>query len=108
MKFVNLADARANLEELLAEVERGETLVITCGASSEKTPEETNAAAKQKWLEAMRDLRDLKKGAGIASVDDLLKWREEARLADRLRWKAPRSWTDAAASRTRHSVNSRV
>lgn len=104
MKFVNLADARTRLEELFAEVERGETLVITCGAP-EKTAEENDADAKKKWLEAMRDLRDLKKGAGLASIDELLAWREEARRADRLRWRAPKLWTDLM--RPREITNSR-
>ena len=103
MKFVQLSEARVNFEQLFAEVEQGETLVIIRGDPSAKAAPQTDAEARQRWIVAMRDL---KKGAGIASIDDLLKWCEEARRVDRLRWKAPKLWTDAA--RPRHNVNSRA
>jgi antitoxin (DNA-binding transcriptional repressor) of toxin-antitoxin stability system len=99
MKFVQLSDARANFAQLFDEVESGETLVITRGDVSAKSAEPSDAAAKKKWLEAMRDLRDLKKGAGLATIEELLKWREEARQADRKRWRAPKLWTDLVRPR---------
>jgi antitoxin (DNA-binding transcriptional repressor) of toxin-antitoxin stability system len=105
MKFVQLSDARANFAQLFDEVEAGETLVITRGDASEKSAEPSDAQAKKKWLEAMRDLRDLKKGAGLATIEELLKWREEARQADRKRWRAPKLWTDMV--RPREVTNAR-
>jgi antitoxin (DNA-binding transcriptional repressor) of toxin-antitoxin stability system len=105
MKFVQLSDARANFAQLFDEVEAGETLVITRGEASSKPAEPSDAEARKKWLAAMRDLRDLKKGAGLATIDELLKWREEARQADRKRWKAPKLWTDMV--RPRDLTNSR-
>jgi antitoxin (DNA-binding transcriptional repressor) of toxin-antitoxin stability system len=99
MKFVQLSDARANFAQLFDEVEAGETLVITRGEASAKSVEPTDAEAKKKWLAAMRDLRDLKKGAGLATIEELLKWREEARQADRKRWRAPKLWTDLVRAR---------
>jgi antitoxin (DNA-binding transcriptional repressor) of toxin-antitoxin stability system len=90
MKFIQLSEARENLDRLLEEVERGETLVITRGAT---TPaRRKDVALLDKWRTAMQDLRDLKKGPGLASVEDLLKWREEARKAARGRRSAPIRW----------------
>nr|WP_234820058.1 type II toxin-antitoxin system prevent-host-death family antitoxin [Rhodopseudomonas palustris] len=38
MKFVKLADARAAIEQLLDEVERGETIIITRGVRPAAKP----------------------------------------------------------------------
>ena len=99
MKFVQLSDARANFAQLFDEVEAGETLVITRGDSAAKPARESSEEDRQKWITAMRDLRDLKKGAGLATIEELLRWREEARQADRKRAKAPTLWTDVTPRR---------
>jgi antitoxin (DNA-binding transcriptional repressor) of toxin-antitoxin stability system len=91
MIFIDVTEARNNLERLLEEVEQGKTLIITRGAKSAKPARRTNVGLAEKWRTAMRDLRDLKKGAGVASIDDLLRWREEARKASRRR-SAPTRW----------------
>lgn len=84
MKFVKLADARAQIEELLRQVERGETVVITRGGGMPPAQRDrADPNSWKEWYQAMRDLTDLKKGAGIVSIDDLLQWREEARKAAR-------------------------
>jgi len=92
MKFIQLSDARKDIDRLLEEVERGETLVITRGAMSAKPSRRKDPAFFEKWRTAMQDLRDLKKGPGLASIDDLLRWREEARKAARGRRSAPTRW----------------
>ncbi|ACE98807.1 prevent-host-death family protein [Rhodopseudomonas palustris TIE-1] len=88
MKFVKLADARAAIEQLLDEVERGETIIITRGV----LPRRKAGAPQEQWRTAMQDLRDLKKGAGLASIEDLLQWREEQRKAARGQRTAPARW----------------
>jgi len=88
MKFVKLADARAAIEQLLDEVERGETIIITRGIP----PHRKAGEPQEQWRTAMQDLRDLKKGAGLASIEDLLQWREEQRKAARCRRTAPIRW----------------
>jgi prevent-host-death family protein len=85
MKYVGLSEARANFDQLCDEVERGVTVIITRGGPPERPARQTDAANKEKWRQAMRDLRDLKKGAGLATVDEILKWREEVRKDASLR-----------------------
>jgi len=79
MKFVQLLDVRANIDSLLAEVERGETLIITRGGMPARPRRRSDVDGWRRWCTAMRDLTDLKKGAGIVSIEELLRWREEAR-----------------------------
>lgn len=70
MKHVRLIEARANIAALLDEVERGETLVIA--------PEfdERRKAASRK---AMEELRELRKGNGRVTAEEILAWRDEGR-----------------------------
>lgn len=85
MKYVKLSDARANFAALFDEVERGETLIITKGGVTARTVRRVDELRRadeenrEKRLQAMRDLRDLKKGAGIATIEELLEWHDEVR-----------------------------
>jgi antitoxin (DNA-binding transcriptional repressor) of toxin-antitoxin stability system len=85
MKYVKLADARANFAALFDEVERGETLIITRGGATAQTVRRideirrADEETKQQRLRAMRDLRDLKKGAGPATIEELMEWRDVVR-----------------------------
>lgn len=83
MKFIQLADARDSIERLLDEVERGETIVITRGGSPAKPSRRADPQSVEKWRMAMQDLRDLKKGPGLATIEELLKWGEEVRRSTR-------------------------
>lgn len=78
MKHVRLSDARAQIADLFNEVERGETLIISregdLGADP-RTVAERAADARQ----AMRELLELRKSAGRATVEEILSWRDEGR-----------------------------
>jgi prevent-host-death family protein len=79
MKHVNLSDARARFAELLEEVERGETLVIsrdgepTADASS---PEDGRRAEARK---AIAQIKEARKTAPRVTVEEILQWRDEGR-----------------------------
>lgn len=78
MKHVRLSDARVQIADLFDEVERGETLVISRDgepAADSRTEAERDADARQ----AMRELLELRKGAGRATVEEILAWRDEGR-----------------------------
>ncbi len=80
MKHVSLSDARANIAELLDEVERGETLQISRdGEAATAAPPEDDEALREKQRQAMRDLMELRKSAGPATVEEILAWRDEGR-----------------------------
>jgi prevent-host-death family protein len=76
MKHVNLSDARAHIGELLDEVERGETLMISREGAPPLLSEEERRAKAQ---EAIRGLLELRKSAGRATVEEILAWRDEGR-----------------------------
>ncbi|MEA2884224.1 MAG: hypothetical protein QOH32_3480 [Bradyrhizobium sp.] len=79
MKHIQASEAKAKFAELLDQVERGETLVITRHgkpiAHIHPAPKDNDARARQ----AMLELMELRKGAGRASVEEILAWRDEGR-----------------------------
>ncbi len=79
MKQIQASTAKAQLAELLDEVERGETIVITRHgkpiARIVKEEDERRADA----LRAMAELKALRKTAGRATVEEILAWRDEGR-----------------------------
>jgi prevent-host-death family protein len=77
MKHVNLSEARAHLAELLDEVERGETLVIS--RDGETTAAAEDEALRERQRQAMRELRELRKQNKPVSVEEILAWKNEGR-----------------------------
>jgi prevent-host-death family protein len=79
MKHVNLSDARARYAELLDEVERGETLVI----SRDGEPAADACAAEDRRRvearKAMEEIREARKTAPRVTVEEILQWRDEGR-----------------------------
>jgi prevent-host-death family protein len=79
MKHVQASEAKAKFAELLDQVERGETLVITRHgkpiAHLQPAPRHDDARARQ----AMRELMELRKTAPRATVEEILQWRDEGR-----------------------------
>jgi antitoxin (DNA-binding transcriptional repressor) of toxin-antitoxin stability system len=79
MKHVSLADARANIAKLLDEVERGETVTI----SREGVPARDVAAPAQERsadvVQAIEELKQLRKANGPVTVEEILSWRDEGR-----------------------------
>lgn len=79
MKHIQASEAKAKFAELLDQVERGETLVITRHgkpiAHLQPAPKDNDARGRQ----AIRELMELRKGAGRATVEEILAWRDEGR-----------------------------
>jgi prevent-host-death family protein len=80
MKHVNLSDARANLAELLDEVERGETLVISRDGKPAVASADIDEELRAKQRQAMRELRELRKQNKPVSVEEILAWKNEGRV----------------------------
>jgi prevent-host-death family protein len=77
MREIQASDAKARLSQLLDEVERGETIVITRHgrAIARITPE---ADRRRREIDnALADIRELRKHTGEVSLDELLAWRHE-------------------------------
>jgi prevent-host-death family protein len=79
MKHIQASEAKAKFAELLDQVERGKTLVITrhgkAIARLQPEPKKSDADARQ----AMRKLMELRKTAPRATVEEILQWRDEGR-----------------------------
>lgn len=79
MKQIQASMAKAQFAELLDEVERGETVVITRHgkpiARLVREEDERRADA----LRAMAEIKQLRKTAGRATVEEILAWRNEGR-----------------------------
>lgn len=77
MREIRASEAKIKLSQLLDEVERGETAVITGRgrAIARITPE---ANCRQREIAAARaDIEELRKQTGKISVAELLAWRHE-------------------------------
>lgn len=79
MKYVSLADARANMAALLDEVERGETVAINREGRSPNATDSWDEARRERAREAVEQLREMRKTAPRATVEEILQWRDEGR-----------------------------
>ena len=80
MKHVSLAEARANIAELLDEVERGGTITISLnGAQGPEPTPVFDESRREEAREAVRKLREMRKTAPFATVEEILQWRDEGR-----------------------------
>jgi prevent-host-death family protein len=79
MKAVQASVAKAKLAELLDEVERGETFVISRHgkAIARLVPEEEIRRADAR--RALAEIKEMRKHAGRASIEEILAWRDEGR-----------------------------
>lgn len=78
MKHVSLAEARTNIAELLDAVERGETVQISPDNSiADQGP--FDAERIERGRQAMRELLEIRKKNGRATVEEILQWRDEGR-----------------------------
>ena len=79
MKRIQASQAKAQFAELLDQVERGETVVITRHgkpiARLVREEDERRADA----LRAMAEIKELRRTAGRATVEEILAWRDEGR-----------------------------
>src|SRR5437667_5249578 len=79
MKQIQLSRARAQLSELLDDVERGETVQITRHGKPVARLIREEDGRRAEALRAMTEIRELRKTAGRASVEEILAWRDEGR-----------------------------
>jgi prevent-host-death family protein len=79
MKEIQASVAKARLAELLDQVERGETVVITRHgkAIARLVPDE--GARRTDARRAMDEIKEMRKHAGRATVQEILAWRNEGR-----------------------------
>ena len=81
MKHVSLTEARAHIAELLDAVARGETVqIVPDGAkAAPETPPVFDESRRERARQAMRALREMRKTAPHATVEEILQWRDEGR-----------------------------
>lgn len=71
--------AKAQFAELLDEVERGETVVITRHGKPIARLVREEDGRRADALRAMAEIKELRKSVGRATVEEILAWRDEGR-----------------------------
>lgn len=79
MKHIQATELKAKLAELLDEVERGQTLVVTRHGKPIARIMPDEEARRAESRRAIAEIRELRKGAGKATVEEILEWRDEGR-----------------------------
>lgn len=80
MKEVQASVAKAKFAELLDEVERGETVVITRhGKPVARIVPDDAEGQRAKVRRALQGIKEMRKHAGRATVAEILAWRDEGR-----------------------------
>ena len=79
MKHVKSSDAKARFSELLDEVERGETVVITRHGKAIAHLQPARDQRPEEARLAMEEIAAARKSAPRATVEEVLQWRDEGR-----------------------------
>ena len=80
MKEVQSSIAKAKFAELLDEVERGETVVITRhGKAIARIVPDDADAQREKVRRAIAGIKELRKSGPRATIKEILAWRDEGR-----------------------------
>lgn len=79
MKQIQFSIAKAQLSELIDDVERGETVQITRHGKPVVRLMREEDARRADALRAMAEIRELRKTAGRVTVEEILAWRDEGR-----------------------------
>lgn len=80
MKHIQASEAKAKFSELLDQVERGETIMITRhGKVIARIEPAVSDKAKAAAREAMQRIMEARKTAPVATVEEILEWRDEGR-----------------------------
>jgi prevent-host-death family protein len=79
MKQIKSSEAKAKFSELLDLVEQGETIAITRHGKviAQIAPADDRRPADV--VKAIEELKELRKGNGAISVEEILSWRDEGR-----------------------------
>ncbi|MBS0530648.1 MAG: type II toxin-antitoxin system Phd/YefM family antitoxin [Proteobacteria bacterium] len=79
MKHVQATELKAKLAELLDEVERGQTLVVTRHGKPIARIMPDEEAAIERSREAMQRIMEAREKAPKVTVEELLQWRDDGR-----------------------------
>ncbi len=79
MREVQASEAKAKFAELLDRVEQGESVVITRHGKAVASLVPHGQDSDSKARQAMRELMELRKGAGRVTREEILAWRDEGR-----------------------------
>jgi prevent-host-death family protein len=79
MKQVQASAAKARFAELLDEVERGETVVITRHGRPVAHLVPDHVARREETRRALDAIKELRKRGPRATVEEILAWRDEGR-----------------------------
>lgn len=79
MKQVQFSTAKAQLSDLIDEVERGETVVITRHGKPVVRLMREDEARRADALDAMAKIKELRKQTKSATIEEILAWRDEGR-----------------------------
>ena len=79
MKHVQFSTAKAQLSDLIDEVERGETVVITRHGKPVVRLMREEDGRRADALRAMAKIKELRKQTQGATIEEILAWRDEGR-----------------------------
>lgn len=79
MKQIQASEAKAKLAELLDEVEKGESIVITRHGKTVARLVPEQDARQQESRRAVAEIREARKHAPRATIEEILAWRDEGR-----------------------------
>jgi prevent-host-death family protein len=79
MRSIQSSEAKTHLPQLLDEVERGETLVITRHGRPIARLVPDAEARQADRLRAIEEIREPRKKNGRVTVEEILSWRDEGR-----------------------------
>jgi prevent-host-death family protein len=79
MKQLQASEAKARFAELLDEVERGETVVITRHGKAIARLVPDHAGRREEIRRALDGIRELRKRGPRATIEEILAWRDEGR-----------------------------
>ena len=74
---VQASEAKTHLSQLLDEVERGETIIITRHGRPIARIVPEASQRQQEIDQAMADIEELRKDTGKVSIEEILAWRHE-------------------------------
>ena len=79
MKEIQSSAAKARFAELLDDVERGETIVITRHGRAIAELRPRSDSRREEARRAMARIKELRKHVGRATIEEILAWRDEGR-----------------------------
>lgn len=79
MKQVQFSTAKAQLSDLIDEVERGESVQITRHGKPVARLIREDDARRADALRAMREIEEMRKTAPRVTAEEILAWRDEGR-----------------------------